>query len=274
MNEIIVGEKIASGRRAKGLSQKELANKLCISKQAVGKWERDESMPDIVMLGQIAEVFGQGLNYFSALGGEVKAEGNREHKTARDMGKSVWKKANFSGLQNVSGKMDWSNIEKCKFVEANLAEVSFRGNNLVQNDFANANLSGGIFSGSNIKNNNFSGADFSNAKLKYCNFNKNTVTNAKFFQTEFNKCDINHTDFGGEITDCMFIYCAVNKTAFTDVTFKNFFIKGCNWKKATFSNCKADKITYEFLRAAKADLTNVTYRWHRSPTIISPTTII
>jgi transcriptional regulator with XRE-family HTH domain len=36
-----------------------------ISAQAVGKWERGESMPDIITLNHLAEILGVDLNYFS-----------------------------------------------------------------------------------------------------------------------------------------------------------------------------------------------------------------
>lgn len=58
MNLKIVGEKIAEGRKKLGLSQAEFAKRICISPQAVGKWERGESLPDIFMLGKIGEVIG------------------------------------------------------------------------------------------------------------------------------------------------------------------------------------------------------------------------
>jgi len=61
----IVGRQIASGRKAKGLSQEQFAVLLNISPQAVGKWERSESLPDIFMLGKIGEIIGTtDINYF------------------------------------------------------------------------------------------------------------------------------------------------------------------------------------------------------------------
>ena len=42
-----IGNKIAAARKRINLSQAELAQQVSISSQAVGKWERGESMPDI-----------------------------------------------------------------------------------------------------------------------------------------------------------------------------------------------------------------------------------
>ena len=54
----IIGERIAAGRARVKLSQAAFAERLGVTAQAVGKWERSESLPDIFMLGKIAEVIG------------------------------------------------------------------------------------------------------------------------------------------------------------------------------------------------------------------------
>ena len=55
MNNKKIGLFIASLRKDKGLTQKELADKLYISDQAVSKWERGLSMPDVGLLGKLSE---------------------------------------------------------------------------------------------------------------------------------------------------------------------------------------------------------------------------
>ncbi len=52
------GQKIQEQRKLKGLKQDELAEKLGVSAQAVSKWENDVSMPDILLLPEIANIFG------------------------------------------------------------------------------------------------------------------------------------------------------------------------------------------------------------------------
>ena len=49
-----IGERIAALRRAKGLTQEQLAAALGISAPAVSKWERDSSYPDITLLCPLA----------------------------------------------------------------------------------------------------------------------------------------------------------------------------------------------------------------------------
>lgn len=44
-------------RKAKGMTQKELAELLNVSDKAVSRWERDESMPDILLIPILADIF-------------------------------------------------------------------------------------------------------------------------------------------------------------------------------------------------------------------------
>lgn len=56
------GNLVASLRREKGLTQKQLAEKLFISNKAVSKWERGLSMPDISLLEPLAELLGVSVS--------------------------------------------------------------------------------------------------------------------------------------------------------------------------------------------------------------------
>lgn len=55
---IYLGENLKSLRKAKGVTQESFANYLGVSFQAVSKWERNDSYPDITMLPEIADFFG------------------------------------------------------------------------------------------------------------------------------------------------------------------------------------------------------------------------
>lgn len=52
------GEFLSQQRRARGMTQKELAEKLFVSDKAVSKWERGLSLPDISLLIPLAELLG------------------------------------------------------------------------------------------------------------------------------------------------------------------------------------------------------------------------
>lgn len=53
-----IGNKIKELRYSKGMSQKDIAEKLGITSQAVSKWENDSSLPEMTMLPDIAALFG------------------------------------------------------------------------------------------------------------------------------------------------------------------------------------------------------------------------
>ena len=51
-----IGEKIALARKEKGLTQKELGDKLFVTDKAVSKWERGLSLPDISLFDKLSKV--------------------------------------------------------------------------------------------------------------------------------------------------------------------------------------------------------------------------
>ena len=53
-----MGEMIAALRREKGMTQKELAERLNITDKAVSKWERDLACPDTQTIPKLAEILG------------------------------------------------------------------------------------------------------------------------------------------------------------------------------------------------------------------------
>lgn len=52
------GAFVAELRKEKGITQKELAEKLCISDKAISKWETGNSIPDVTLLIPLAEILG------------------------------------------------------------------------------------------------------------------------------------------------------------------------------------------------------------------------
>ena len=53
-----LAKNLVTCRKAFGLTQAELAEKLNYSDKAVSKWERGESVPDLAVLKQIADFYG------------------------------------------------------------------------------------------------------------------------------------------------------------------------------------------------------------------------
>lgn len=73
MNTQKVAEQIAVLRKAKGLTQSELGERLGVSFQAVSKWERGEALPDTALLPDLANILETSVDYILS-GGEKQME--------------------------------------------------------------------------------------------------------------------------------------------------------------------------------------------------------
>ena len=58
-----LGEKIKEARKEHGLSQEQFAEKLCVSRSAVAKWETDKGTPDIENLKAISSLLNVSIDY-------------------------------------------------------------------------------------------------------------------------------------------------------------------------------------------------------------------
>ncbi|MDE5892732.1 MAG: helix-turn-helix domain-containing protein, partial [Acetatifactor sp.] len=56
-SRIFMGKRICSLRAAKGMTQEQLAEVLCVSPAAVSKWERNLAVPNVEMLWMLADYF-------------------------------------------------------------------------------------------------------------------------------------------------------------------------------------------------------------------------
>lgn len=59
----IIANNLTDLRKKNSMTQAELAEKLNYTDKAVSKWERAESIPDVVILKQIANLFGVSVDY-------------------------------------------------------------------------------------------------------------------------------------------------------------------------------------------------------------------
>lgn len=58
MQDATLGTKIAELRKNKGMTQRDLAEKMHVTDKAVSKWERNASRPDIGSIALLAETLG------------------------------------------------------------------------------------------------------------------------------------------------------------------------------------------------------------------------
>lgn len=72
-----IAERIQKLRKEKGLSQEELADVVNVSRQAVSKWESEQSLPDVDKIIALSEYFGVSTDYM--LKGEETWRGDETH---------------------------------------------------------------------------------------------------------------------------------------------------------------------------------------------------
>ncbi|MGE0567618.1 MAG: pentapeptide repeat-containing protein [Bacteroidia bacterium] len=296
LNSKSIGSKITVARKKMSLSQAELAQKVSISPQAVGKWERGESMPDISTLNRLAEILKVDLNYFSdtfqvnEMEATVQETFNKETVGAPtpksgksfdwnwDMSQGNWVDADFSGLKNLKEKFSSSNMKNCKFMNSDLSGLILGKNNIEICDFSGSDIRDSKIQFSNLANNqfnkcsfidaeifksniekcDFSEADFSGAEIQESNLENAILNEVVWKYTKFYKSSISNVVFTGTIEDCHFEHCSFYGVKFQDATILNTFFKyNDRFKKVQFINCKVDKITFAFLKNNQANLTGV-----------------
>ena len=76
MEKKTMGSFLAALRRASGMTQKELAERLNVSDKSVSRWERNDGAPDLALIPVIAEVFGVTCD--ELLRGERAAAGEEQ----------------------------------------------------------------------------------------------------------------------------------------------------------------------------------------------------
>jgi transcriptional regulator with XRE-family HTH domain len=294
METKMIGNKIAEVRKKINISQAQLAQRLFISPQAVGKWERGESMPDIITLNRLAKIVGVDLNYFSddfqsavnefashesLVNQSVELPSGMQKKKLRwDMSLGNWVGADFSGLKNLQEKFSSSNMKSCKFVGSDMSGLLLKSNNVDSCDFSGSDISNSQvqtsslfnnlfkdcslkeaeFSGSSIKRCDFSGTDLTGVSFKSSAFLKNTMMKTILKHTSFNATQIADIVFDGTLEDCYFEHSDFTRVTFRNSTLINTFFKCRSLKKIKFINCKTDRMTYEFLKNGKADLSGIT----------------
>ncbi|MDF2566794.1 MAG: helix-turn-helix protein [Oscillospiraceae bacterium] len=293
LTSIMIGKKISEARKEKNLSQTQLAGQISVSSQAVGKWERGESMPDLITFNRLAEILGVDLNYFSenfqsvitekssiSSSVEQSAESPYEKpkkKLGWNMSSGNWVDADFSGLKNLHEKFSSSNMQRCLFIGSEMSGLLLKSNNIDGCDFSNSDIANSRiqgssivnsffkscslkeaeFSGSYIKGCDFSAADFTGTAFKSSALQKNIMACTTWNRTTFHATQFTDVVFDGTLNACSFENCDFSKVTFQNAALIDTFFKNTSLKRTQFIDCKADKITYAFLKNGKADLSGI-----------------
>ncbi|MBQ2855032.1 MAG: helix-turn-helix domain-containing protein [Oscillospiraceae bacterium] len=103
-----IGANIAAQRKRAGLTQAGLAEKLNYSDKAVSKWERGESMPDVLTLMQLAEQFEITVNDLLDDPNELPGNpGKLEKAMSQVSEKALKRKANKNVILGLSTTLVW-----------------------------------------------------------------------------------------------------------------------------------------------------------------------
>lgn len=92
MEKKTIGAFIAVLRKANGMTQRELAEKLNVSDKAVSRWERDECAPDLSLIPVIAEIFN--ITTDELLRGERKTQNAEESESPAEASVYIREKSN------------------------------------------------------------------------------------------------------------------------------------------------------------------------------------
>lgn len=269
MENIIIGEKIAKARKKANLSQAQLAEQLFISPQAVGKWERGESIPDIVTISKLAKILGLDLNYFSESSSSPDAElRSKVANVNSETEQPLQEEANASGMQerqlltNFSG----SALAETDFAGISAPKRKFTGSDLRGANFSKADLSGSSFMGSDVREANFDGTN-----LTDCSFSALDLTGASFHEsilvrTQFSSSTLNGVKFSNAaLVDVRLSTTDLTKTVFENcsfngVDFKASDMSGLCFDGQTFIGVKFDNTSLKDASFKGATLKNVSFR--------------
>ncbi len=84
MNQNHFGSKISEYRQNKGLTQEELAGKIGVTPQALSKWERGHSLPDVTLIADLCRLLGCSADDLLGISG-VKITENNDEKAQKEI---------------------------------------------------------------------------------------------------------------------------------------------------------------------------------------------
>ena len=103
-----IGKNISAYRKREGWTQADLAEKLNYSDKAVSKWERGDSVPDVLTLAALAETLGITVNDLLADPNELPEEtGAVQQAMGQVVEKTLKRKANKRIIQALSSILVW-----------------------------------------------------------------------------------------------------------------------------------------------------------------------
>ncbi len=115
------GQRFTRLRKRRGLTQEEIAGKINISAQAVSKWENDISMPDILILGDLADILKVTID---ELLGRSEAKSIQVIENKQDINKYALKIKVIEGKDKVNINLPIPLLKFCIDAGMSLPQVS------------------------------------------------------------------------------------------------------------------------------------------------------
>ena len=98
------GRQISTLRKQQGLTQNQLGEKLHVSFQAVSKWERGETLPDVSLLPDLARALGTSIDQILTGGSEMEKKKPEEYTRTITMDQMREGLACFERIGELLGK--------------------------------------------------------------------------------------------------------------------------------------------------------------------------
>lgn len=170
MNIEKIGGQIAALRKAKGLTQSELGDRIGVSFQAVSKWERGETLPDITLLPDLARILETTIDYI-LLGSEkvVEYKGRFTIADIKNGLDCLKKSGEYLGKENIIYRAAIKGINTDLNTDI---EEAFTNDYVFEAFLAEAiiqNLISGLYVDISDVKNNFKYDHFKNIVVDYCN---------------------------------------------------------------------------------------------------------
>jgi len=230
LNTKMIGNKIAEARKKINISQAQLAQRLFISQQAVGKWERGESMPDIITINRLAEILGVDLNYFS------------ENFQSTDDDKALKKTIGHNGGIEQSEQ----EVANSSYAQERQVLTNFSGSNLPESDFAGVTARKGKFEGSALRGSDFSGADLTGSSFKASDVREANFDGANLTDCNFYALDLSGASFHQSILErTNFSASGLDGVKFSDVKLTSVKLTVTDLRKTVFENCIFDGVDFD-----------------------------
>lgn len=260
MDTKIIGDKIARARKEKNMSQAQLAQHIFISPQAVGKWERGESMPDITTFSRLAEILDVDLNYFSektshAVSETLPVDSSDEQPTEQT-------DAAYPNERQVRMNLTAIDLQGIDFADVVLHKGKFKAATLRGADFTNADLAGSSFEATDARE-----ACFEGANLTDCHFSVTDLSGASFHKSVLTRTTLSMSGAGARFVDVTLNDVTLSKTDLRKAVFENCIFNGVDFSYCdlrgicfdgqTFTGVKFDKSAFNDISFKGATLRNV-----------------